>query len=70
MPVRGVGLRAGIDIDPQLATNCKACELLMERGLLAKDTHSSTIRLAPPIVIDQTDNDWAIAQLEAVIADL
>jgi ornithine--oxo-acid transaminase len=42
----------------------------MARGLLAKDTHGSTIRLAPPIVIDPADVDWAVTQLEAVLEDL
>jgi ornithine--oxo-acid transaminase len=68
--VRGAGLWAGIDIDPSLATGREVCELLMERGLLAKDTHGSTIRLAPPLVIDPTDLDWAVDQLAAVLEDL
>ncbi|HWU47708.1 MAG TPA: ornithine--oxo-acid transaminase [Humibacter sp.] len=68
--VRGVGLWAGIDIDPALASGREVCERLMDRGLLVKDTHGSTIRLAPPLVIDPADVDWAVAQLEAVLADL
>lgn len=68
--VRGAGLWAGIDIDPALGTGRKVCEALMERGVLAKDTHGSTIRLAPPIVISAEDLDWAVDQLEGVLADL
>jgi ornithine--oxo-acid transaminase len=68
--VRGAGLWAGIDIDPALASGRRVCELLMERGVLAKDTHGSTIRLAPPIVIEPDDLDWAVDQLAAVLADL
>lgn len=68
--VRGAGLWAGIDIDPALATGREVCELLMERGVLAKDTHGSTIRLAPPIVVEPADLDWAVEQLEAVLGDL
>jgi ornithine--oxo-acid transaminase len=68
--VRGAGLWAGIDIDPELATGRAVCELLMERGVLAKDTHGSTIRLAPPIVVDVADLDWAVEQLSAVLAEL
>jgi ornithine--oxo-acid transaminase len=68
--VRGAGLWAGIDVDPGLATGREVCERLMERGLLAKDTHGSTIRLAPPLVIDPADVDWAVAQLEAVLQEL
>jgi Ornithine/acetylornithine aminotransferase len=68
--VRGVGLWAGIDVDPGLASGREVCELLMARGLLAKDTHGSTIRLAPPLVIDPADIDWAVGQLQAVLEEL
>jgi ornithine--oxo-acid transaminase len=68
--VRGEGLWAGIDIDPALGTGRQVCELLMERGVLAKDTHGSTIRLAPPIVVEAEDLDWAVDQLEAVLTEL
>ena len=68
--VRCVGLWAGIDIDPELATGRRVCELLAERGVLAKDTHGSTIRLAPPLIIELADLEWAVDQLEAVLAEL
>ncbi|MCU1411638.1 MAG: rocD [Rhodoglobus sp.] len=68
--VRGAGLWAGVDIDPALATGRRVCELLAERGVLAKDTHGSTIRLAPPIVVEPEDLDWAVGQLEAVLLEL
>jgi ornithine--oxo-acid transaminase len=70
LAVRGVGLWAGIDIDPTLASGREVCEALMARGVLAKDTHGSTIRLAPPLVISKKDLDWGIDQLEAVLAQL
>jgi ornithine--oxo-acid transaminase len=70
LAVRGVGLWAGIDIDPGLATGREVCERLMARGILAKDTHGSTIRLAPPIVVDAADLDWAVEQLEEVLLEL
>jgi len=68
--VRGAGLWAGIDIDPALASGRQVCELLMERGVLAKDTHGSTIRLAPPIVVEEHELDWAVQQLSEVLAEL
>ena len=68
--VRGAGLWAGIDIDPALATGREICEALMRRGVLAKDTHGSTIRLAPPIVVEQADLDWAVDQLAEVLEEL
>jgi ornithine--oxo-acid transaminase len=45
----------------------QACEQLADRGVLAKDTHGSTIRLAPPLVISEADLDWAIDQVEALV---
>ena len=68
--VRGAGLWAGVDIDPALATGREVCEALMRRGVLAKDTHGSTIRLAPPIVVEQADLDWAVDQLADVLEEL
>jgi ornithine--oxo-acid transaminase len=65
--VRGAGLWAGIDIDPALASGRAVCEALMVRGVLAKDTHGSTIRLAPPLCVSEADLDWAVAQLAAVL---
>jgi ornithine--oxo-acid transaminase len=68
--VRSVGLWAGVDIDPTLATGREVCERLMARGVLAKDTHGSTIRLAPPIVVEPHELDWAVDQLAAVLGEL
>ena len=67
--VRGRGLWAGVDIDPALMTGRVACERLAERGVLAKDTHGSTIRLAPPLVVNEHDLDYAVAQLKTVLDD-
>jgi ornithine--oxo-acid transaminase len=68
--VRGAGLWAGVDIDPDLASGRVVCEALMARGVLAKDTHGSTIRLAPPLVVSGEDLDWAVDQLAAVLEEL
>jgi ornithine--oxo-acid transaminase len=70
LAVRGAGLWAGVDIDPTLATGREVCEALMRKGVLAKDTHGSTIRLAPPLIVSKKDLDWGIDQLEAVLAEL
>ena len=66
--VRVRGLWAGVDIDPAVGTGREVCERLMARGVLAKDTHGSTIRLAPPLVIDVDDLHWGLDQLQAVVA--
>lgn len=68
--VRSRGLWAGIDIDPALASGRAVCEALLERGVLAKDTHGSTIRLAPPLCVSAEDLDWAVDQLAAVLDEL
>jgi ornithine--oxo-acid transaminase len=65
--VRTRGLWAGVDIDPSIGTGRMVCEALMARGVLAKDTHGSTIRLAPPLVVSEPDLDHAIAQLAAIL---
>ncbi|MEU9830097.1 ornithine--oxo-acid transaminase [Streptosporangium sp. NPDC048047] len=67
--VRGRGLWAGVDVDPSLASGREVSKALMRRGVLAKDTHGSTIRLAPPIVVSEEDLVWAVEQLADAIAE-
>jgi ornithine--oxo-acid transaminase len=64
--IRGLGLWAGIDYVPGDRTARERCEALLAEGVLAKDTHQTTIRLAPPLVIDRADLDWAIDRLAKV----
>ncbi|MEU5436613.1 ornithine--oxo-acid transaminase [Streptomyces sp. NPDC020719] len=66
--VRGRGLWAGVDINPAYGTGRQISERLMDRGVLVKDTHGSTIRIAPPLVISKEDLDWGLDQLRAVLA--
>lgn len=66
--VRGRGLWAGIDIDPSYGTGREISQKLMAKGVLVKDTHGSTIRIAPPLVISKEDLDWGLDQLRAVLA--
>ena len=68
--VRGAGLWVGVDIDPAIATGREVCEALMARGILVKDTHGSTIRFAPPIVVEEADLEWAVGQLSEVLQEL
>jgi ornithine--oxo-acid transaminase len=62
--VRGRGLWAGVEFAG--LSGREACERLAGRGVLAKDTHGATIRLAPPLVITEDELDWALDQVEAV----
>ena len=65
--VRGRGLWAGVDIAPGHGTGREVSEQLMERRVLVKDTHGSTIRIAPPLVISKDDLDWGLDQLRTVL---
>ncbi|MEU5210363.1 ornithine--oxo-acid transaminase [Streptomyces sp. NPDC020742] len=64
---RARGLWAGVDIDPALGTGREVSERLMREGVLVKDTHGSTIRLAPPLTITGEELDTALGSLERVL---
>ena len=66
--VRGRGLWAGLDVDPAIGPARLVAERLMERGILAKDTHTRTLRLAPPLVITDAEIDWLLEQLRESLA--
>ncbi|MER5294917.1 ornithine--oxo-acid transaminase [Streptomyces pharetrae] len=65
--VRGRGLWAGVDVHPRYGTGRELSEKLMDRGVLVKDTHGTTLRIAPPLVISQEDLDWGLARLREVL---
>jgi ornithine--oxo-acid transaminase len=66
--VRGRGLMLAVELVPEAGGARKYCEALKQRGILAKDTHGDTIRIAPPLVITQDQVDWAIEQFAGVLA--
>lgn len=66
--VRGRGLMMAIELEPEAGGARQYCYNLKERGLLAKDTHENTIRLAPPLVITKEQVEWAISEIEKTIA--
>jgi ornithine--oxo-acid transaminase len=66
--VRCIGLWAGVELKPEAGGARSYCYALKDRGMLCKDTHVNTIRLAPPLVISKEQIDWAVDQLEAVLA--
>ena len=68
--VRQAGLWAGVDVDPALATGREVAEALVSRGVLTKDTHGSTLRFAPPLVVSQRDISFAMDQLESAMREL
>ena len=68
--VRGRGLWAGAEIDPAIASAREACERLLAKGVLSKETHHTVVRLAPPLVIAREDLDWALDRFEDVVHEL
>jgi ornithine--oxo-acid transaminase len=66
--VRGRGLWAGIELEPEAGGARRYCERLRDEGLLCKETHTHTIRIAPPLVVRQSELDWALDTIEKVLA--
>ncbi|MEK1930805.1 MAG: ornithine--oxo-acid transaminase [Pararhizobium sp.] len=66
--VRGRGLMIAVELVPEAEGARRYCEALKERGILAKDTHGDTIRIAPPLVITEDQVDWAVEQFAGVLA--
>ncbi|MFE1025015.1 ornithine--oxo-acid transaminase [Streptomyces sp. NPDC058818] len=64
---RARGLWAGVDVDPALGTGREISERLMREGILVKDTHGSTIRLAPPLTVTGEELAGALGTLEKVL---
>ncbi|MER6666609.1 ornithine--oxo-acid transaminase [Amycolatopsis japonica] len=65
--VRGRGLWAGIDIAPGGPTGREASTALAERGVLCKETHDHTLRIAPPLVISRAELDRGIDAITEVV---
>ncbi len=68
--VRGRGLWVGAEIDPRVADAREACERLLAKGVLSKETHRTVVRLAPPLVIAPETLDWALDRFEEVLHEL
>ncbi|MFI1959279.1 ornithine--oxo-acid transaminase [Streptomyces althioticus] len=65
---RSRGLWAGVDVDPALGTGREVSERLMREGILVKDTHGSTVRLAPPLTVTADELREALRTLEKVLS--
>jgi ornithine--oxo-acid transaminase len=65
--IRSKGLLIGVEFRLKPGETVRPiCEKLMQRGVLAKDTHEKTIRFAPPLVISGKEIDWAMARIKEV----
>src|ERR1700755_2541856 len=65
--VRGRGLMLAVELHPEAGAVRRYCEALQGRGILAKDTHGHTIRIAPPLVITRDQVDWALERIGATL---
>ena len=66
--VRGCGLWVGIDMAPGAPSAREICERLLAAGVLCKDAHEATVRLAPPLIVSRADLDWCLERLDGVLA--
>jgi ornithine--oxo-acid transaminase len=64
--VRGKGLLIGVELKPSAGGARRFCEALQEKGILAKETHESVIRFAPPLIIEKSEIDWALPFIREV----
>ena len=67
--IRGRGLMVAFDLHAHAGGARRYCEALMRRGVLCKETHGDTIRIAPPLIITRAQIDEAMEQFSAVFAD-
>ncbi len=65
--VRGKGLLIGIELVPEAGGAKKYCKALKAEGMLCKETSDNVIRMAPPLIIEQKDLDWAFERIEKVL---
>jgi ornithine--oxo-acid transaminase len=68
LEVRGRGLLVGVELRPEAGGARRFCEALLRGGILAKETHVNTIRLAPPLVITREEIDWAMERIRPVLS--
>lgn len=67
--VRGKGLLIGLEIDPRYSAH-EICLRLLKHGVLTKETHHTTIRFAPPLVITEKEMDTVILALRSVFTEM
>lgn len=65
--VRGRGLMLAVELHAEAGGARRVCEALQARGLLAKETHDHTIRIAPPLILTEDQGDWIAEQFAAVL---
>jgi ornithine--oxo-acid transaminase len=66
--IRGRGLMLAVEFHPEAGNARVFCEALKQQGILAKETHESTIRFAPPLIITESEVDWALDRIIPVLS--
>lgn len=65
--IRGCGLMIAVELHPHAGGARAYCERLKALGLLCKETHEHTIRVAPPLTIADVEADWVAEQFAKVL---
>jgi ornithine--oxo-acid transaminase len=65
--VRGVGLMIAVELQPDAGGARQYCEQLRHLGMLVKETHTHTIRVAPPLILTTEQADWIADQFRTVL---
>lgn len=65
--IRGKGLLIGVELKHELGGARRFAEVLQDRGILIKETHTHILRLAPPLIIDQPTLDWMLPIIREVL---
>ena len=68
--VRGKGLWFGVELEKSKVNAKNLCLMLLNEGLLCKETHKTVIRFAPPLMITKNELDWAIQKITKVIRSI
>ena len=66
--IRARGLLIGVEIKKESGNARNYCEALQKKGILAKETHATTIRFAPPLIIDRETINWALPRIREVLS--
>jgi len=68
--IRGRGLWIAIEVNDDAGGARRFCEALQDEGMLCKETHSTVIRVAPPLTVGREEIDWAVERIEKVLTTL
>ncbi len=68
--IRGKGLWIGVEINTKIIDGRSICKLLLKKGILSKETHESTIRFAPPLIIEKKEIDWVVQAFKDTLKEI